>query len=124
MKHLFLYLFSGIFCLAGYAQQITIHQPESNDSKSLNLGIIGKIDGNFLIYKNIRNNYNLSVYDNSMRLIDKTDLLFMEDKTLNADFIAYPEFAWIIYQYRKRNIVYCMAVKVNGWEIIDRSDRA
>ena len=114
MKYLLLYLFSGIFCLSGYAQQITYSQPESNDSRSLNFEIIGKVDGNFLIYKNIRNSHNISVYDNSMKMIDKTDLLFMEDKTLNADFISYPDFAWIIYQYQKRNIVYCMAVKVNG----------
>ena len=47
-------------------------------------------------------------------MIDKTNLLFMDEKTLNADFIAYPDFAWIIYQYQRRNIVHCMAVKVNG----------
>src|SRR5690606_5975879 len=39
---------------------------------------------------------------------------FMTDKTLNTDFIAYPNFAWMIYQYQRRNIVYCMAVKING----------
>lgn len=114
MKQLLVYLFVSILCLNGYAQQITYSQPEANDIKSLNFEIIGKVDGNFLIYKNLRNNHDISVYDYSMRLIDKTELLFMEDKTLNADFIAYPDFAWIIYQYQKRNIVYCMAVKVNS----------
>ena len=114
MKQLLVYLFVSILCLNGYAQQITYSQPESNDIKSLNFEIIGKVDGNFLIYKNLRNNHAISVYDNSMRMIDKTELLFMEDKTLNADFIAYPDYAWIIYQYQKRNIVYCMAVKVNS----------
>lgn len=114
MKQLLGYLLVSIISINSYAQQITYSQPESNDIKSLNFEIIGKVDGNFLIYKNIRNNHNISVYDNSMRMIDKTDLLFMEDKTMNADFIAYPDHAWIIYQYQKRNIVHCMAVKVNG----------
>ncbi|MEO6683230.1 MAG: hypothetical protein ABIN48_10465 [Ginsengibacter sp.] len=114
MKHLAVYFFASIFCLSAYAQQITYSQPESSDSRSLNFEIIGKVEGNFLIYKNNRNNHNISVYDNSMRMIDKTELLFMGDKTLNVDFISYPDYAWIIYQYQKRNIVYNMAVKVNG----------
>jgi hypothetical protein len=33
---------------------------------------------------------------------------------LNVDFVAYPDFAWLIYQFQKRNIIHCMAVKING----------
>lgn len=100
--------------MTAFSQQITYSQPESNDLKSLDFQIIGKVDGNFLIYKNVRNNYSISVYDNSMKMIDRTDLLFMQDKTLNVDFIVYPDYAWIIYQYQRRNIVHCDAVKVDG----------
>lgn len=114
MKHIFLFLFSGLLSLPAFAQQITYSQPESNDVRALNFEIIGKIDGNFLVYKNIRNNNAISVYDNSMKLKDRIDLRFMPDKTLNVDFVAYPNFAWLIYQYQKRNILHCMAVKING----------
>ena len=66
------------------------------------------------MYKNLRNSNAISVYDNSMKLIDRVDLRFMPDKTLNVDFVAYPDFAWLIYQYQKRNTLHCMAVKING----------
>ena len=114
MKQLLVYLLSSIFCFTAYSQQITYSQPESNDIRSLNFDIIGKVDGNYLIYKNLRNNYDISVYNSSMKQIDNTGLQFMTDKTLNTDFIAYSHYVWMIYQYQKRNIVYCMAVKIDG----------
>ena len=114
MKKIFLFLISGFFTIAVFSQQITFSQPESNDIRSLNFEIIGKINGNFLVFKNLRNTHAISVYDNSMRLKDKIDLRFMPDKTLNVDFVAYPDFAWLIYQYQRKNILHCMAVKING----------
>ncbi len=114
MKKIFLFIILGLFNTVAFSQEITYSQPESNDIRNLNFDIIGKIHGNFLVYKNIRNNNAISVYDNSMKLVDRIDLRFMPDKTLNVDFVAYPDFAWLIYQYQKRNILHCMAVKING----------
>lgn len=114
MKNIFLFIFLGVFSLSAFSQQITYTQPESNDLRNLNFEIIGKIGGNFLIYKNLRNTNAISVYDNSMKLMDRTDLRFLPDKTLNVDFVAYPDFAWLIYQYQKKNILHCMAVKINS----------
>ncbi len=113
MKTLFLYFIVSAFYRVGLSQQITYTEPETQDSRSLDFQIIGKIHDNYLIYKNIRNNYSICSYDNSMRLLNRIDLRFMPDKTLNADFIAYPDFAYLIYQYQKRNVVYCEAVKIN-----------
>jgi hypothetical protein len=56
----------------------------------------------------------VSIYDNEMGLKDKVDLDFMPDKTLNADFVVYPDFAYVIYQYQKRNTLHCMAAKIDG----------
>jgi hypothetical protein len=114
MKNLFIFLSTIFLSLPVFSQQITYSQPESNDIRSLNFDIIGKINSNFLVYKSLRNSNAISVYDNSMRLKDRVDLSFMPDKTLNVDFVAYPNFAWLIYQYQKRNILHCMAVKING----------
>ena len=50
----------------------------------------------------------------SMKLKDKVDLDFMPDKTMNVDFIAYPDFAYIIYQFQKRNVLHCMAAAIDG----------
>ena len=113
MKHIFLFAVLGLLSPVLFSQQITYTLPEPGDVRSLNFEIIGKIKGNFLVYKNLRNDNAISVYDNSMKLINKVDLRFMPDKTLNVDFINYPDYAWLIYQYQKRNILYCMAAKVN-----------
>lgn len=114
MKRILLFLFFLVQTAFVFAQQITYSQPQTNDTRNLDFDIIGKIDGNYLIYKNIRNSYAISVYDNSMNLTGNIDLKFMPDHTLNVDFIPYPDFAWMIYQYQKKSIVYCMAVKING----------
>ncbi|HET7115415.1 MAG TPA: hypothetical protein VFI29_02935, partial [Hanamia sp.] len=114
MKNFFLFFILSAFYTVGFSQQITYSEPESQDSRSLDFQIIGKIHDNFLIYKNNRNNYAICSYDNSMRLLNRVDLKFMPDKTLNVDFITYPDFAYLIYQYQKRNIVHCDAVKINA----------
>lgn len=114
MKSFFLFFILTSAYTLSFSQQITYTQPESQDSKSLDFEIIGKIHDNFLIYKHIRNNYAICTYDNSMRLLDRIDLRFMPDKILNIDFITYPDFAWLIYQYQKRNIMHCMAAKINA----------
>lgn len=107
-----LLLTAGI--LPAFSQQITYSEPQTTDTRNLNFDIIGKLNDNYLIYKNLRNSYAISVYDQSMNLKDNIDLQFMPDRTLNADFIAYPDHAWMIYQYQKKNIIYCMAVKINS----------
>ena len=95
-------------------QRITYSTPENDDARTLDFEIIGKVSGNYLVYKNIRTHYAVSVYDNEMSLKDRVDLDFMPDKIINADFIAYPEFTYIIYQYQKRNVIHCMAAKIDG----------
>ena len=114
MKSIFLLIVLGLFSPIVFSQQITYSLPESNDIRSLNFDIIGKINGNFLVYKNLRNDNAISVYDNSMKLINKVDLRFVPDRTLNVNFIPYPDFAWMIYQYQKKSTLHCMAVKING----------
>ncbi len=100
--------------LFSVSQRISYSSPESDDGKALDFEIIGKVSGNFLVYKNVRNRYAVSVYDNDMNLKERVSLDFMPDKILNAEFIAYPDFSYIIYQHQKRNIVYCMAAKIDA----------
>lgn len=114
MKPFFLFFIFTTFYAAAFSQQITYTQPEQQDSRGMDFQIIGKIHDNFLVYKNNRNNYAVCSYDNSMRLINRINLKFMPDKALNVDFITFPDFAYMIYQFQKRNTVYCMAVKINA----------
>jgi hypothetical protein len=107
-------LFCLLFTIPSIAQRITYSAPETEDARTLDFEIIGKVGGNFLVYKNVRNHFMVCIYDNDMGLKDKVDLDFMPDKTLNADFIVYPDFAYVIYQYQKRNTLHCMAAKIDG----------
>ena len=98
----------------GICQRISYSTPENDDARSVDFEIIGKVSGNFLVYKNTRNRHAVSVYDNDMKLKEKVNLDFMPDKTLNAEIVSYPDFFYLIYQYQKRNVLNCMAVKLDG----------
>ncbi len=111
IKAFFIVCFFPAICLA---QRITYTEPEREDTKSLEFEVIGKISGNFLVYKNIRFNHAVSVYDNDMSLVERVPLNFVPDKTFNIDFIAYSDMAYLVYQYQKRSIVHCMLAKIDG----------
>src|SRR3954471_4130038 len=108
---LFLFLILCVPVIAS-SQRITYSEPENPDTRALDFEVIGKVGGNFLVYKFVRNRYAVSVYDNDMKLRDRVDLDFLPDRTINVDFVAYPDFAYIIYQYQKRSILHCMAEKI------------
>ncbi len=106
---------SGLSCMA-WSQRIVYSEPDREDTRRLNFEIIGKIDGNFLIYKNVRSNYWISVLDNDMQEIAKVEQDYVpnSDRLINVDFFPYSSHAYMVYQYQKRNVVYCMAAKIDG----------
>ena len=102
--------------------RITYTEPEKEDSRRTNFEIIGKMNGNFLVYKSNRNDDAICIYDNEMKLKERVKLEFTPDQQLiNVDFVAYPEFFYMIYQYQRRGIVHCVAAKLdaNAKKIID-----
>lgn len=105
-------LFIATICTV-QAQKLVYSEPDKDDVRSLNFEVVGKFDGNFLIYKNYRDNHYLSLYDNDMKMIKKDKLNFFPDKLINVDFITYPDFFYALYQYQKRNVVYVMAAKMD-----------
>ena len=111
IKKIFLVL---LVCpLVTLSQRITYSQPESEDTRSLDFEVVGKVGGNFLVYKNIRNRYAVSVYDDDMNLKERNEL-DLPEKIMNADFIVYPDFFYLIYQYQKKSTLRCMAIKIDG----------
>ena len=96
------------------AQTVSYSDYEKEDGRDINFEIIGKIKGNFLVYKNFRQKHKLSVFDKEMNTKELVKLDFLPEKTLNVDFITYPDFFYIIYEYQKRSIVHCMGVKMDG----------
>lgn len=109
--------FSIVFCIAGrgFAQKVIYSEPDRNDSRRMNFEIIGKVSGSFLIYKNLGNKNYISLYDNEMKQVDKVEHDYLPtDRLINIDFFPYNDHAYMVYQYQRRNVVYCDAVKVDG----------
>ena len=116
MKSLFLLLTIICFSLLSYAQKIIYSLPAKDDTRRMNFEIAGKINGNFLIYKNIRNKNLISVLDVDMKEIASVDQDYVpdNDRMINVDFFVYQDFCYMVYQYQKKNVVYCIASKIDG----------
>jgi hypothetical protein len=97
------------------AQKIIYSDPDDNDGRLLSAyEIIGKMGQNILIYKNYKEDHYISVYDMGMKQTSKTKLEQIPDRMINADFINYADHAYMIYQYQKKSIVYCMGLKIDA----------
>jgi hypothetical protein len=104
-----------LFTISLGAQRIVYSGYEKEDGRNTTFEIIGKFStGNILIYKGLRDDHAISLYDNDMQMKERVKLDFIPSRMINADFIAYNDHSYMIYQYEKRNIVYCMAVKIDG----------
>jgi hypothetical protein len=89
-------------------------EPEREDSRRTNFEIIGKVGGNFLVYKANRADDAICIYDNEMKLKERVKLEVTPDQIINVDFIAYTDFFYLFYQYQKKNVVHCVVVKMDG----------
>ena len=97
----------------GQGPKITYTEPEREDSRRTNFEIIGKLNGNFLVYKANRSDDAICIYDNDMKLKERVKLDFTPDQLINVDFIAYSDFFYCIYQYQKKSVVHCMMAKMD-----------
>jgi len=115
MNKLILITLASFICFfSATAQKIAYTEPDKDDTKRTNFDIIGKVGGNYLIFKNNRNDNAISVYNADMKLIEKVDIDREKQKWINVDFIPYADNAWMIYQYQQKSVLYCMAVKIDG----------
>ena len=53
-------------------------------------------------------------YDMDMKQISRIRYDFLPDRIINTDFLTYPDFSYMFYQYQKRSVVYCVALKIDG----------
>ena len=103
-----------VIAITSSAQRIVYSEPDRDDQKSLNFDIIGKINNNFLVYKNYHSDHSIVIFDNDMKQVEKTKLDFLPDRIISSDVLNYKDFFYLFYQYQKRNIVYCMSAKIDG----------
>ncbi len=115
-KRLFLAFIISCTVLSLSAQKILYSEPDKDDTRRMDFEIVGKIGGNFLIYKNTRAKHWISVLDNDMQEVTKVDQDYVpdNDRMINVEFFPYSDFCYMIYQYQKKNVVYCMASKIGG----------
>lgn len=97
-----------------FSQRIIYSEPDRDDMNDLNFEIIGKLSGNLLVYKSASSFHFISVYDDDMKQLDKIKIDYLSERVFNVDFITYSDFAYMFYQYQKRGIIYCMAVKIDA----------
>ena len=115
IRFLFLSVFILSLSLPSLAQKIVYSEVDDNDSRNMRFDVIGKVSGNFLVYKNTKNKNYISVFNNGMEQIAKEELDYISnDKLINIDFFAYTDFAYVVYQYQKKKVVYCDVVKIDG----------
>jgi hypothetical protein len=110
----FLLLVCFISTAQPVAPRIYYTEPEREDTRRTNFEIIGKVGGNFLVYKANRSDDAICIYDNEMKLKQRVKLEVTPDQLINVDFVAYPEFFYLFYQYQKKNVLHCLAVKMDG----------
>lgn len=103
-----------LVCLTASAQRIIYSEPDKDDSRILNFEILGKLNGNVLVYKNYRDQHFIVTYDAEMKQIEKNKLDFLNFRILNTDFLQFQDHVFMIYQYQKRSVIYCMAVKLDA----------
>ena len=114
MKKIAAFILLLLPCFFAGAQKVVYSEPDRDDSRQTDFDIIGKVGGNILVYKSFRSNYTIAVYDMDMKQKDRVKLDFLPDRIINADFLAFPDFCYMFYQYQKKNIVYAMAAKLDG----------
>lgn len=124
MKSIFIFIIAGLSCLSSPAQEIKYSKPERDDilltaATSIPFGltkrwdIIGKLNDNLLVYKNIRYKHLITVYDNQMKLKSNASLDFLPSNIRSVEFVACAERVYVIYQFQKRNVFYCMAAAID-----------
>ena len=109
---LFVFLFIAPWGLT--AQTVTISDFDREDNRDINFEIIGKMNSNILVYKNLRSKHKISIFDKEMNTVETVKLDFIPDRTFNMDFVAYADYFFMIYQYQRGNILHCMAVKMDA----------
>lgn len=124
MKHIF-FVTVFIFSLTiAFSQRVTYSDIVREDNRNMNFEILGNFNGNYLVYKNTQRKHRIAIYDKEMQLVNTVKLDFISEKTFNVDFITYPDYFILFYQYQKGSNIYCNAARIDGQGNIIGSEMA
>ncbi|WP_300597048.1 hypothetical protein [Niabella sp.] len=101
---------------AANAQSIVYADVNKADVQRMNFEIIGKLANNYLIYKEVKGNHQVNVFNESMQLLESVPITILPKKKDLLDLTFYPfhNYAYLLYQFQKGNVVYCNAVRVEA----------
>lgn len=115
IRVLFFLIIISIAPKTGGCQKVRYSDFDKEDNRDIVFEIIGKMNSNILVYKNIRRwQHRISILGDDMQIKETIKLDFVPEKTFNVDFVPFPDFFYMIYQYQKKNILHCMAVKMDA----------
>lgn len=111
-------LATGIGLLLGipsiFGQQVNYSRPiQTEDYRSTETEIVGKVGPHIIIYKNARNGQFLTVYDQDMKLVSNIPLTVLPAHTISVDFVAMPDHFEMLFQFQKKNFVYCYGMNMD-----------
>ena len=82
--------------LPALAQKIVYSEVDNDDSRRMQFEVIGKVSGNFLVYKGTKSKNYISVYNNEMEQVAREVLDYIpNDKLINIDFFPYSDFTYL-----------------------------
>ncbi|MBO9619255.1 MAG: hypothetical protein J7539_09495 [Niabella sp.] len=96
------------------AQSIVYADVNNTDVPKMNFEIIGKLASNYLVYKEVKGNHQIAVFNENMQQLQTVPITLLPRKNdlLDVSFFTFSNFAWLVYQYQQGNIVFCSAARI------------
>ncbi|WP_346237825.1 hypothetical protein ABDK00_001970 [Niabella insulamsoli] len=116
MTRSFLTLFVCWIALISKAQTITYADVSKNDVLRMNFEILGKAADNYLVYKEVKGDHRVSVYDYQMDLREEIPITGLPDRDqlLDISFYRTRNNNHLLFQYQEGDIVYLKALTIEA----------
>ncbi|MFM1793761.1 MAG: hypothetical protein RL642_146 [Bacteroidota bacterium] len=96
-----------VFCVfSGSAQDLFYSPAEASADNILKHEVIGRVGKNILIYRALKGQHVVSVFENNMNLLRKVDLTVLPKEVLSVDFINTGSSVLLVYQHMVKNKLY------------------
>lgn len=98
------------------AQTINYASVTKGDVERMNFEILGKSADNYLVYKELKGNHRISVYDYNMNLREEVPITVLpdRDRLLDISFFNSANHHYLLYQYQEGNVVYLKALPIEA----------
>ena len=113
MKRLSHILLLCLFGLRVCSQELFYSPAESGVDNLLKYEAIGRVGKNILIYREIKNQHLVSIFDNSMNLVRKVELTILPKDVLGIEFVNTGNTVVLIFQYMVKSKLFVAATNID-----------